>query len=62
MFSTIRQASRTLGVPEHFIRGLVASGNCPGVYSGTRFLVHVAQLRELLDAQSAARKKEDVAE
>ena len=52
MFQTIRQVSRTLNVPEHLIRCMVADGVCPGVYSGTRFLVHVEALREYLDTES----------
>lgn len=35
--------------PEHFIRRLIAERKCPGVYSGTRFLVNVEALREYLD-------------
>ena len=52
MFRTIRQVARELGVPEHLIRSLVAQGTCPGIYSGTRFLVHVDALREYLDKES----------
>lgn len=52
MFETIRQVSRTLNVPEHLVRCMVAQGICPGVYSGTRFLVHVEAFREYLDEES----------
>lgn len=52
MFQTVRQVSRTLNVPEHFVRCMVAQGICPGVYSGSRFLVHVDMLREYLDKKS----------
>ncbi len=52
MFQTIRQVSRTLDVPEHLIRCMVAEGICPGIYSGTRFLVHVEALKEYLDRES----------
>lgn len=58
MFQTIRQVSRTLGVPEHLIRCLVANGSCPGIYSGTRFLVHVEALKEYLDRES--RREQEV--
>lgn len=58
MFQTIRQVSRTLDVPEHLIRCMVAEGTCPGIYSGTRFLVHVEALREYLD--TASRKGQEV--
>ncbi len=58
MFQTIRQVSRTLDVPEHLIRCMVAEGTCPGIYSGTRFLVHVEALKEYLD--KASRKGREV--
>lgn len=52
MFQTIRQVAASGLVPEHFLRTLVAQGKCPGVYSGTRFMVHVEQLKEMLDSES----------
>ena len=58
MFETIRQVSRTLNVPEHLIRCMVAQGTCPGIYSGTRFLVHVEALKEYFD--QASRKGQEV--
>lgn len=58
MFKTIRQVSRSLDVPEHLIRCMVAQGTCPGIYSGTRFLVHVEALKEYLD--QASRKGQEV--
>lgn len=58
MFKTIRQVSRSLDVPEHLIRCMVAQGTCPGIYSGTRFLVHVEALKEYLD--KASRKGQEV--
>ena len=57
MFQTIRKVSRTLDVPEHLIRCMVAKGECPGVYSGTRFLVHVEALLEYLDAASRSKRE-----
>lgn len=56
MFYTIRQVARSGLAPEHFIRRLVAQGRCPGVYSGTRFLVNLVQLREYLEAESRPAK------
>ena len=52
MFQTVRQAARYLEVPEHLIRSMVAQGECPGISSGNRFLVHVEALREYLDTAS----------
>ena len=46
-------------LPEHRLRILVAQGKCPGVYSGTRFLVNVNRLIELLDQESMEAVKED---
>ena len=59
MFRTIRQTARELIIPEHLIRRLVAKGTCPGVYSGTRFLVHVEALQEYLDLESRRAKAGD---
>ena len=52
MFQTIRQAAKALQIPEHLVRSMVAQGTCPGIYSGSRFLVHVEALREYLDVAS----------
>lgn len=57
MFQTVRQAARYLEIPEHLVRSMVAQGTCPGIYSGTRFLVHVEALREYLDTASRNRKE-----
>ena len=57
MFQTIRQTARSLKVPEHFIRSLVAKGICPGVYSGNRFLVNTELLREYFDDESRKSKE-----
>ena len=45
-------------LPEHRLRILVAQGKCPGVYSGTRFLVNTQLLEEQLNRESAAVVKE----
>lgn len=58
MFKTVRQTARYLEIPEHLIRSMVAQGDCPGIYSGNRFLVHVEALREYLDVES--RKAQEV--
>lgn len=41
-------------VGESFIRAMVKRGECPGVYSGSRFLVNVDALFEKLEAESRA--------
>lgn len=57
LFQTIREVARTGLAPEAFIRRLVAQGKCPGVYSGTRFLVNVELLTEyLMDASRTTAK------
>lgn len=58
-FKTIRQTAAMGILPEHRLRILVAQGKCPGVYSGTRFLVNVNRLIELLDQESMEAVKED---
>lgn len=53
-FRTIRQAAATGIISEHYLRQMVARGECPGVWSGNRFLVNLSALAEQLDAQSRA--------
>ena len=55
IFKTIRQTAATGLLSEHRLRILVAKGECPGIYSGSRFLVNVTALSEQLDAQSKGR-------
>lgn len=57
---TIRQTAATGILPEYRIRCMVAQGVCPGIRSGNRFLVNVAALEEMLDAES--RKQREAAQ
>lgn len=57
MFQTVRQAAKSLDIPEHLVRSMVAQGVCPGIYSGNRFLVHIEALREYLNAASRNSKE-----
>lgn len=56
-FKTIRQTASTGLLPEHRLRILVAEGRCPGIRSGTRFLVNVDALAEQLDKESRENAK-----
>lgn len=58
MYKTIRQTAAMGILPEHRIRILVAKGECPGFYSGTRFMVNTRLLEEQLDRQSMATVRE----
>ena len=51
-FLTIRQAAARGIISEYFIRLMVKSGTCPGVWSGNRFLVNFSALVEQLDVAS----------
>lgn len=51
-FKTIRQTAATGILSEHYLRMLVAKGECPGIYTGNRFMVNVTALAEMLDMQS----------
>lgn len=51
-FKTIRQVAATGLISEHFLRLMVARGECPGIRSGSRFLVNFTALAEMLDAES----------
>ena len=57
MLHTIREVAKSGIASESFIRRLVAQGRCPGVYSGTRFLVNVEKLIEFIDAESVKKKE-----
>ncbi len=51
-YITIRTAAKQGILPEHRLRQMVHTGECPGFYSGNRFLINVEQLKELLDQKS----------
>lgn len=58
-FVTIRRAAKIVGVPEFKLRKMVKNKECPGFYSGNRFLVNLRLLQELLDQMSQSHKQED---
>ena len=49
---TVRKTAASGIISEHYLRMLIAKGECPGIYSGNRFLVNVNALEEMLEAQS----------
>lgn len=51
-FKTIRQTAATGLITEHYLRGMVKRGECPGIQAGNRFLVNVGLLAQMLDAKS----------
>ncbi len=51
-FKTIRQVAAIGILPEHRLRALVKEGRCPGLYSGSRFLINVGALAEQLERES----------
>ena len=55
-FMTVRAACEEIGVSEYFLRNLIARGECPGMYSGNRFLVNVEKLEEMLSAETSGKK------
>ena len=63
-FKTIRQTAALGVLPEYRIRLMVEAGECPGIWSGNRFMVNVDLLIEMLDKMSrdpgAGRKEETV--
>ena len=52
-YLTIRQTAKELGFPETRIRIMVKRGECPGIYSGNRFLVNVEALWSNLTRRAA---------
>lgn len=59
MFCTIRQAAAKGIAPENLIRRMVAQGECPGVYSGNRFLVNTELLIAKLNQISCSKEGEN---
>ena len=51
-FQTIREAVRTTGLSEKYMRRLHREGNLPHVMSGNRVLVNVPKLMEQMDRLS----------
>ena len=51
---TIRETARTGLIPETALRRLVKRGECPGFYSGTKFLVNYDRLVAWLNSQTAS--------
>ncbi len=51
-FKTVRQTAATGLITEHYLRLMIARGECPGIRSGNRFLVNVTALSALLDELS----------
>lgn len=51
-YKTIRQTAASGLISEHFLRGMVARGECPGFRSGNRFLINIEQLKEKLNEMS----------
>lgn len=60
VFKTVRQTAATGILPEHRLRIMVASGDCPGFYSGNRFMVNVTALAEQLDTESRQKRGGEV--
>ena len=50
-FLTINQTAREVGLPHTCLRSMLAVGQLPGFYAGTRYYVNVDVLREKLDAE-----------
>ena len=50
-FLTINQTAREIGLPHTCLRTMLAEGQLPGFYAGTRYYVNVDVLREKLDTE-----------
>lgn len=51
-FLTINQTAKVVGLPHSCLRSMLAAGNLPGFYSGTRFYVNVEMLKDKLERES----------
>lgn len=51
-FQTIRQIAKAGPLSEHFLRTRLKENRLPGFYAGTRFLVDVPALMDMLHRES----------
>ncbi len=51
-FKTIRQSAAKLSFPEYRLRKMLQENRLPGVYCGSRFMVNITLLEEMLREQS----------
>ena len=51
-FQTIREASKTTGISQYFIREGVKQGWVPHIMTGAKYLVNVEQFLEVLSKRS----------
>ena len=58
-FKTIRQTAALGILPEHRLRLMQKQNRLPGIYSGSRFLINVTALVEMLNAESRLEVKEN---
>lgn len=52
VLKTIRQSAAKLSVPEYRLRKMLKENRLPGVYFGSRFMVNITLLEEMLREQS----------
>lgn len=57
-FQTIREVARSGLVSEHYLRLRLKQRGLPGFYSGSRFLIDVTALEEMLHRESLAEVKD----
>ena len=50
-FMSIREAARSTGLSESFLRGMQKRGALPGVYAGRKYCVNVPALLAQMEAQ-----------
>ena len=58
-FMTIRQTAALGILPEYRLRLMQKQNRLPGIYSGSRFLINVTALVEMLNAESRLEVKEN---
>lgn len=51
-FQTIRQIAKSSPLSEHYLRNRLKENRLPGFYTGTRFIVDVPALMDMLHRES----------
>lgn len=56
-YKTINQAAKAIGLPHTCLRAMLAQGNLPGFYVGSRYYVNFDMLKEDLEMESRSRSR-----
>ena len=56
-FLSPRGVNKELGFPLNRLRSLIVTGQCPGFYSGNRFMIDVPAFQRMLDTAAQEQRR-----